>query len=132
MKHLLTLFISFTFLGSFSQTQMDMNNDAAASYQKADAELNRIYKAILSEYKSDTLFIKNLKASQRIWITFRDAELKVKFPETAPGYYGSVYPMCYSAYMEKLTRERINTLKQWTEGIEEGDVCTGSVKVKEK
>ncbi len=132
MKYLLTFFISVIFLSGFSQTETNMNDSAAASYHKADAELNKIYKTILSEYKSDTLFIKNLKASQRIWITFRDAELKVKFPETAPGYYGSIFPMCYSGYMEQLTRERIVTLKQWTEGIEEGDVCAGSVKVKQK
>lgn len=118
-------------LTGFGQTQSEMNNDAAESYKKADGELNKIYKAILSEYKSDTLFIKNFKASQRIWITFRDAELKMKYPETEPGYYGSVHPMCVSIYLEKLTSERVKTLQQWIDGIEEGDACNGSVKVKE-
>ena len=132
MKHILTILISFIYLTGFSQNQGDMNLDASASYKKADKELNDIYKKILSDYKSDSVFIKNLKASQRIWVTFRDSELKVKYPETEPGYYGSVYPMCVSIYLEKLTRERIKTLQEWIDGIEEGDACIGSVKMKEK
>lgn len=39
--------------------------------------------------------------------------------------------MCVSMYLEKLTRERIKTLKEWINGVEEGDVCIGSVKMKE-
>ena len=132
MRYILMILIGFISLTGFSQTQGDMNKEANESYKKADKELNDIYKTILSDYKLDTAFIKNLKASQRIWITFRDAELKVKYPETESGYYGSVYPMCVSIYLEKLTRERIKTLKEWIDGIEEGDVCKGSVKMKEK
>ena len=131
MRHILIIIISFIYLTGFSQTQADMNREAFGSNKKADKELNETYKTILSIYKSDTAFIKNLKASQRIWIVFRDAELKVKFPETEPRYYGSVYPMCVSSYLEKLTRERITTLKDWINGIDEGDACKGSVRIKE-
>ena len=125
------ILIGFIPLTVFSQNQGELNEGASESYKMADKELNDIYKAILNDYKSDTIFIKNLKASQRIWITFRDAELKVKYPETDPRHYGSVYPMCVSIYLERLTRERIATLKEWIDGIEEGDVCIGSVKMKE-
>jgi len=131
MRYILTIIISFIYLTGFSQTQADMNREANTSNKKADKELNETYKTILSMYKTDTVFIKNLKASQRIWIVFRDAELKVKFPETDPRYYGSVYPMCVSSYLEKLTQERITTLKDWIDGIEEGDACKGSVRIKE-
>jgi uncharacterized protein YecT (DUF1311 family) len=132
MRIQLLIVLCFTYLSVFSQSQAEMNEKANESFKKADKELNEIYKTILTDYKSDTLFIKNLKSSQRIWITFRDAELKVKYPETESGYYGSVYPMCVSIYLEQLTLERIKTLKVWIDGIEEGDVCTGSVKIKEK
>ena len=130
MRYLLTILIAIISLSGFSQTQLEMNNEASDSYKKADKELNAVYKAILNEYKSDTIFVKNLKASQKIWIAFRDAELRVKYPETEPGYYGSVYSLCVSSYLEKLTRERIKTLQQWIDGIEEGDVCSGSIKIK--
>ena len=76
-------------------------------------------------------FIKNLKASQIIWIKFRDSEMKVKFPDREGGYYGSIQPVCRYSYLEKLTKIRTNDLKVWLTGIEEGDVCSGSVKMKE-
>jgi uncharacterized protein YecT (DUF1311 family) len=130
MKLILTLFLSITLLSGFCQTQLELNSDAHESYMTADKELNDVYQTILSEYKSDTIFIKNLKASQRIWITFRDAEVLVKYPEIGSSNYGSVLPMCVSLYLEQLTRTRITTLKEWTTGAFDGDVCNGSVKIK--
>ena len=32
-------------------------------------------------------------------------------------------------YLDELTKSRIKTLKVWLDGIEEGDVCSGSVKI---
>jgi uncharacterized protein YecT (DUF1311 family) len=114
-----------------AQTQLDLNQTAAESYKKADAELNKVYKQILIQYKTDTLFVNNLKDSQRIWIKFRDAELMMKYPEREQGYYGSIQPVCVANYLEKLTRERIKTLNTWLIGVEEGDVCSGSIHLKE-
>ena len=130
MKFILAILICFSCSIGFAQTQLEMNQQANDSYKKVNKELNEIYKQILIEYKTDTVFIKNLKSSQRIWITFRDAELKVKYPERETEYYGSIHPVCVANYLEKLTRERINTLKVWITGIEEGDCCSGSVKMK--
>ncbi len=115
---------------AFCQTQFEMNQESGDAFAKVDKELNEIYKKILLEYKSDTAFIKNLKASQRIWITFRDAELKMKFPDRERGWYGSMHPMCVSGYLEKLTRDRIITLNEWLQGVAEGEGCGGSIKGK--
>lgn len=126
-----TIFLGlFLMIGStaFCQTQFDMNQESGDSFAKADKELNMIYRKILFEYKSDTAFVKNLKASQRIWITFRDAELKMKFPNRKPGWYGSMQPMCESGYLEKLTLARIKTLKEWLQGVAESEGCGGSIK----
>ena len=128
-----TIFLGlFLMIGStaFCQTQFEMNQEAGDAFAKADKELNMIYKKILFEYKSDTAFIKNLKASQRIWITFRNAELKMKFPDRERGWYGSMHPMCVSGYLENLTRARIKTLTEWLQGSEEGEGCGGSIKGK--
>jgi uncharacterized protein YecT (DUF1311 family) len=130
MKLSLIFLLCLTCTIGFSQTQAEMNQQAFDAYKQADKELNEIYKKILDDYKSDTIFIKNLKASQRIWITFRDAELKVKFPDREPGYYGSIHPLCVESYLEELTRERIRTLKAWIDGAEEDEACNGSVKTK--
>jgi len=114
----------------WGQTQLEMNEKANKDYQKADKNLNIIYQNILKEYNKDTTFIRNFKNAQRLWIQFRDAEMKAKYPDRESGYYGSVQPMCWSMYLTDLTNERLTKLKIWLTGIKEGDVCTGSVKVK--
>jgi uncharacterized protein YecT (DUF1311 family) len=124
----LVLCISANF--SFAQTQLEMNTEAGNSYLKADKELNSTYTKILKAYKSDTVFIKNLKTAQNIWIKFRVAEMKMKYPDREPGYYGSIQPVCWYNYLEELTKKRTKELKIWLTGIEEGDSCSGSVKTK--
>jgi len=121
------------FLGhcSFSQTQLEMNEAEHKKFLKADKELNQVYQQILTEYKSDTTFISNLKASQRLWVQFRDAEMKMMYPDREPGYYGSIQPMCWAMYKTELTKERIKKLRTWLAGQEEGDSCSPSIKVKQ-
>lgn len=129
-KILILLFLTFNFT-CHSQTQFEMNNEANKKYKEADLELNRVYQEILVEYKLDSIFIDRLKKTQRIWISYRDAELAMKFPAKDKQFaYGSVYPMCASYYLKQITGERIEQLKIWLIGIEEGDHCTGSVKMK--
>ena len=114
----------------FGQTQLELNQSSHKDFQKADKELNTVYQQILKEYQSDTVFIKNFKKAQKIWIQFRDAEMNAKYPERPDGYYGSVQPMCWNNYLAGLTEERTKSLKIWLTGIEEEDACQGSVKRK--
>lgn len=130
MKKITFLFLLFFGLNSFSQTQLETDEEAYNNYYKADRELNIIYQQILKEYKSDAEFIKNLKKAQKIWITFRDAEMLAKFPKREPGYYGSIQPTCWSNYLQELTEERTKRLKIWLTGIEEGSMCSCSVNIK--
>jgi len=122
------LFLTFN-LSVFSQTQLEMNNEANNKYKKADAKLNSIYQRVLDEYKLDTLFVDQLKKSQRIWIEFRNAELELKYPaENKQIEYGSTHPMCVALYLKELTEIRTKRLKIWINGTEQGDLCAGSVK----
>lgn len=114
---------------SSGQTQGEMNGESSSGLKNAEKELKTVYERILVEYKQDTEFIKNLKESQDLWTKLRDAELKTKFPDREPGYYGSVQPMCISDYLTELTNERIKRLQTWLTGTEEGDVCSGSIKI---
>ena len=131
MRLLLSLFIICMAVSATAQTQYEMNMEAAAEYQKADKELNKVYEEIIKRNTADTAFIRNLKISQRLWVQFRDAELKMKYPEREKGYYGSTQPLCEYEYLEELTKERITRLKQWLEGNEEGDSCGGTLPIKE-
>jgi uncharacterized protein YecT (DUF1311 family) len=114
---------------SFAQTQAELNRDACATYKNADAELNRTYKQVVDKYQRETVFVRKLKAAQRAWIVFRDADLESLYPDT-PSAYGSVNPMCHCIALAELTTERTKSLKRWIDGVEEGDVCAGSVKIK--
>lgn len=124
---IILLVLSTASIRVHAQTQLEMNQEAAKAEKQADAELNMVYKQILTDYAEDTLFIKNLKASQCIWITFRDTEVKMKYPEREEGYYGSMHPMCVSDYRTALIQDRISRLKGWLEPVQEGDGCEGSV-----
>jgi uncharacterized protein YecT (DUF1311 family) len=126
----LVFLIAFSITSSlcFGQSQGEMSQDAAKKYQKADKELNTAYQKILKMYSNDTAFIRNLKNAQRIWVQFRDAEMKAIYPDREPGYYGSVQPMCWYSEITRLTNDRIKKLKVWIDGTMEGDVCSGSVR----
>ncbi len=131
MKYIiLILLISLNFC--FGQTQLEMNQEADENYKKADKELNVVYGKILKSYQADKNLISKLKAAQNAWIKFRDAEMDALFPEEETRInYGSIFPMCWSMALTNLTNERIKKLKIWLTGIEEGDMCSGSVKIKE-
>lgn len=113
-----------------AQSQAGMNEDAKKDYQKADAELNDVYKKVISEYSKDSVFIKNFKNAQKLWVKLRDADMLAKYPAREEGYYGSAQPLCWYSYLTQLTKERTDKIKIWLTGIEEGDVCAGSVKSK--
>lgn len=115
-----------------SQSQMELNEQACAAYKKADAEMNKVYRQILSENRVDKLFLQKMRAAQRAWLAFRDAHLEALYPAADKrAAYGTVNPMCQCMELEKLTNERVTVLRQWVDGIDEGDVCGGSIKVKQ-
>ena len=115
-----------------AQTQAQMNDEACREYKKADAELNKMYQQILRENKTDALFVRKLRTAQRAWVTYRDALVESIYPAANPqSEYGSVYPMCYCAELTEITKKRTAELRAWVDGIPEGDVCTGSRKIKD-
>ena len=65
---------------SFSQTQ----EGGKTFFEQSDKKLNDVYQKLIAAKRSDTMFIKNLKNSQRAWLQFRDAQLTLIYPEHAP------------------------------------------------
>ena len=114
-----------------AQTQRDRNEDAATIFKEADKKLNSLYQKILKDYADDPVFIASFKKAQRCWITFRDAQLKMKYPDREPGYYGSIQPMLETRYLTELTKDRIKALQVWIDGVQEGDLSGGTVRVKQ-
>ena len=127
-NNLLILFIMlFAMTVARAETQMDLNNEACEALQKADNELNQVYQNILMKYKTDQVFINKFVNAQRKWIEFKDAYVDSMYIPEYQDTYGSVLPMCKCYLIEHITEARTKQLKVWIDGIEEGDVCTGSV-----
>ena len=136
MKKLVLSIIALTLIclpwsEASAQTQRDMNEDAATIFKEADKKLNSLYQKILKDYADDPVFIASFKKAQRCWITFRDAQLKMKYPDREPGYYGSIQPMLETRYLTELTKDRIKALQVWIDGVQEGDLSGGTVRVKQ-
>jgi uncharacterized protein YecT (DUF1311 family) len=111
-----------------AQTQRDLNNSSGKDSANAERELNATYQGILKKYADDPAFIGRLRTAQRAWLKFRDAQLQMRFPPSNQA--GSAAPMCYASYKAELAQARTRELKVWLDGIEEGDVCAGSIKTR--
>jgi uncharacterized protein YecT (DUF1311 family) len=116
--------------GTHAQTQGDLDEQACGQFHKADVAMSEIYSRVLKEYAKDEEFIAKLKTAQKTWTAFRDAQLEALFPKAnKQAEYGTVYPMCHCIELKSLTEERTKQLKVWVDGIPEGAVCTGSIKI---
>lgn len=91
---------------SWAQTQSEMNATAHAQYKKADAQLNKVYKQLMSilDKKEKPLLIQ----AEKDWIKYRDSHCKF---EVSPSEGGSIQPLIYSNCLEELTRKRIAEIK---------------------
>ena len=118
-------------IGCNAQSNKKQLVQEESNFEKADYELNEVYQLILSDYADNQTFISSLKESQRLWIRFRDTELEMRYPgDDKRLQYGSVYSMCAEQFLAQLTNKRTATLRQWIDGVQEGDVCAGSIKIK--
>jgi uncharacterized protein YecT (DUF1311 family) len=90
-----------------AQTQAEMNRQAAKDFEKADAELNSTYAALMAKLP-DAEGKEKLKESQRGWLAFRDAEAAFA-ADQARG--GSMAPTIRYEVMAELTQQRIKQLK---------------------
>jgi uncharacterized protein YecT (DUF1311 family) len=118
VKSLLLLF-ALSFAIGFSsnavaQTQLEMNDKAAAEFAKADKELNEVYAKVIGVL--DEQAKEMLKRSQRAWVSFRDAEAGFRADAEARG--GSMWPLVHESVRGKLTRERVKSLREYL--VEEG------------
>lgn len=129
MRPVLLLILLCGSLVSFSQTQSEMNSSAKKEYREADKKLNEIYQLVLKDYSGNKAFIQRMKEAQRLWVQFRDAQVKAMYPNDTKSY-GSVYPMCEAIYLKELTEQRSDALRTWL-NPPKPDACQGSVGVKQ-
>ena len=103
---------------SKAMTQMDMDFCAGKDYQAADKKLNDVYRKVSADEEGKD----KLKAAQRAWIVFRDAECTF---ETAASEGGSIQPMEYSMCLTKLTKARTKELSAYFACDKSMTLCGG-------
>jgi uncharacterized protein YecT (DUF1311 family) len=109
MKNLMWgLFLSLGLtVSAFAQTQLDMNDDAIRAYEKADKELNVLYKQVIGKMSEQEKT--NLKTAQRKWIKMKESSCT---KEAAEYEGGSMYAMIYHDCLAIKTKKRITELKK--------------------
>ncbi len=90
-----------------------MNQQARAEFDKADAGLNQIYAKV--QAKLDKEGKEKLKAAQRAWVTFRDAQADL---DADIMHGGSAAPMLHSGSQAQSTLKRTNELKEFLKQLE--------------
>jgi uncharacterized protein YecT (DUF1311 family) len=108
MKYFITamMFFSLGITAGYSQTQMELNENAGKRYEKTDVDLNKVYKQLLTVLSGkDKQLLVN---AQRSWISFRDNHCKYE-----ESYYdgGSMQASVWSDCLTELTTERIKQIK---------------------
>ena len=86
--------------------QNEMNRCAYEEYQKADAELNKVYRQLQPKLVAG--HDEKLKAAQRAWLAFRDAHCEC---ESFAFEGGSMQPFLRSSCLEQATRDRTKQLQ---------------------
>lgn len=96
-------------------------------YEKADKKLNEMYAKVktgpASKGKTGPTFKKNLIDAEVTWIAFRNTDSEVY------GLSGGSNAFKLKKMIE-LTNNRTKQLKEWEDGAQEGDTCSGSIPFK--
>ena len=99
-------------------TQMAMNICAGRDYQKADRELNAVWKKASQRAKESDAAMgdgtqhRELLAAQRAWLTFRDAQCSFEANQYRGG---SIMPLIRSTCLTALTEARTKQLRDYLE-----------------
>jgi uncharacterized protein YecT (DUF1311 family) len=105
------------------QNQAEMNACAAIDFERADAELNRLWRDVIAgardmdreinrEFDQAPTSEQVLREAQRAWVTFRDAHCTYEGHEARGG---SMESMIYNGCRARVTRERIAQLQPQAE-----------------
>ncbi|MGB7440160.1 MAG: lysozyme inhibitor LprI family protein [Coleofasciculaceae cyanobacterium] len=94
-----------------AQTQAQINTCAGLQANKADEQLNQVYRQLRAKIK-DSPQEQRLINAQLAWIKFRDADC-----DYAKGQYegGSIVPTIYASCLSRLTEQRTKELADYLE-----------------
>lgn len=104
-----------------AKTQAEMNACANQEAAHADAELNEVYRKLITEASRQPEAIEKIRAAERAWTAYRDAYMNAMYPaKDKQTEYGSVYPMQADLLRASLTRRQVDALRELLRRYEPG------------
>lgn len=89
-----------------ADTQTEMNRCAYEEYERADAALNGVYRALMG--RLDDQRRQRLIEAERAWLKYRDAHCR---SETTQSEGGSIHPLLYDSCLTEVTAARTKELQ---------------------
>jgi uncharacterized protein YecT (DUF1311 family) len=131
-----TTLFSF-FLGTaFAQAPEKMDTiqppNSCNDYIQLKKDMDDLVKKINTEYAKDAAFMAKFKKTQAAWLTFRDAQMDMIFPETDKKEYGTLYYVCRCNWLIEITTHRYDFLLKWISNFDTGEACGGSINSKKR
>jgi uncharacterized protein YecT (DUF1311 family) len=102
-----------------AMNQNDMNICASQDFDRSDAKLNKVYKALVAKLEGKE--IDQLKEAQRAWLTYRDAECRYTVRQNEGG---SIYPTVWFGCLTQQTETRTKQLQAHLDCMNNSDDCT--------
>jgi uncharacterized protein YecT (DUF1311 family) len=133
MKGMLCFFGLCLCLGAVQPAFADpkaMEEGSSELFEVQEQTLNDNYRRIFKLYADDPVFLSKLKAAQRAWLKFREAEVEALFPHAGKsGADGTDIESARRVWMGRLAEERATQLAHWLMGAREDDPARGSIRV---
>jgi len=97
-----------------ARTQNELNQCARSAFEKADAEMNRVYQHLISVTARGESHQQKLKEAQQAWLKYRDATCE---SEAAINAEGTIYTTAYNYCLAQVTTERTKRLAMMMGGM---------------
>jgi uncharacterized protein YecT (DUF1311 family) len=106
-----------------SPTLENQNECLRASIASADARLNRIYRALITEMRlqekvgngaSDPASVQRLRIAQRQWVVYRDNECRKKVPSKERGLWAKARASCLADFAGRRANELADDFSKLT------------------
>ncbi len=103
-------------------SQLELNRTAAQELREAEAEMFQLISELEFKVAANQKQLKELRACQKAWEAYREAQLNVLFPASSDQRPGTAHPMCVLHAQARMTRLRTKELHSLVRPPE-GDVC---------
>ena len=113
-------------------SQIDQSRNSCSDYLKVKKGMDDMVKSIEEEYAKYPKFLVNFKKAQEGWVSYREAQIDMIFPEANKAQYGTLYPTCRCNWLIEFTNQRLDFLIKFVSNTYDVESCGGAVNSKKR